>query len=141
MSSVLSRLKKRADTYHRKYLIAKATRKDGKIQCFITKRWYLPEYLQVAHFLDRERLCVRYYDINCHLVIKNSNYNDSKVFNENLYGDLSKHHYEYKNALINCYGMPTFEDLMSYEDNCTGLSREDYEEYIEEFIKVINGQG
>ena len=130
----------KADRLHRQYLIAKAPKSSrGHIQCFITKSWFPAEFLEVAHYIDRNRLCVRYDDHNCHLVIKSSNSGDNNIYNEKLYGELSKHHFEYKEQLIIEYGLPIFEELMNYKENCAGLSREDYENYIQEFKEVING--
>ena len=141
MSSTLHKLLMKADRLHRQYLLVKSPKRGGKIQCFITKRYFNSEDLEVAHFIDRAKECVRFYDLNCHLVVRASNRHDSGVYSDDLYGGMSKHHFEYKVALIDAYGQEMLDDLISYEDNCVGLSRQDIREYIIEFKQTIKDGG
>lgn len=70
-----------------------------------------PKNVHVAHFKDRKYLTTRYYLKNCHLVSAKSNVWDAKVYDKDLYGNLSKHHFEYELALLDCYGEGVLEEL------------------------------
>lgn len=100
-----NQLRKIADYRVRKYLLSRSSR------CFLTGKDYHPSELHVSHYIDRNRVCHRWDLNNVHLINKWSNLFDAKVFNKALYGRLSKHHFEYRNKLIETYGIQIVVEL------------------------------
>jgi hypothetical protein len=102
-----SELKKVADYWMRQYLLNTTAGMEDRIWCPIKKRSYHKDQMQVAHYIDRSILSLRFDLYNCHLISKESNEYDSKVVVE---GYKSKHHKEYEEYLKLKYG----EGILDY---------------------------
>lgn len=132
-----SRLMKIADWYLRQYLLLSSPQRgDGRIQCFIDGKYYDPEQLEVAHYIGRRDIGYRYSLVNCHLTSRKSNSFDDKVFNPELYGRLSKHHFEYRERLLE----EGFEDeIVAMEENSAlrVYTKQYYLDKIDMFKKLM----
>ena len=125
-----NQLKKVADYAARKYLIKHS---DGK--CFITRRYFHPEDMDVAHYIPRGKICLRYDLRNIHLTSRRSNQWDNSQYNEGKWGLLSKHEFEYRSRLMEVYGNHIIETLQDVVETSRGTvyTREFYIETIENF--------
>jgi len=123
-----SELKKVADYSMRQYLL-KSSRSVGSFYwCPLKNKNYRVENMQVAHYIDRSILSLRFDLYNCHLISKESNEYDSKIMVE---GYKSKHHKEYEEYLKSEYGEGIFDYFKMKSDIKTPFTKQDY-------IKVIN---
>lgn len=123
----ISELKRMADFWLRQYLLKMAKRKgvSGYIFCPIKNSWY-PEYkMQVAHYIDRACMNLRYDLKNVKLISEQSNSWDSQIPKE---GYKSKHHKEYSLILKK-------KDKQYLLDNniIRIFARQDYIDAIEKF--------
>jgi len=121
----ISELKKLADYWLRQYLL----RREGDVtyySCPLKQKLYTKEYMEVAHYIDRQCMNTRYDLTNCHLISKQSNTWDAQIPKE---GYKSKHHYDYENYL----GDVIVKDLKERGKEIKTFRREDYIEVIEKF--------
>ena len=123
-----SELKKVADHWLRQYLLKGTAGFGERYYCPIKKRSYHKSDMQVAHFIDRACMVLRYSLFNCHLVSKASNEYDAQIQVE---GYKSKHHYEYELYLRSIYG----DEVMKY---LLDKSKEVVIFYKTDYIKIIN---
>ena len=122
-----SDLKKVADYELRQYLLR--TVKNPQF-CPIKKRMVDPYNMQVAHFIDRQCMALRYDLRNCHLISKFSNEFDAQVQVE---GFKSKHHKEYEEFLVEEYGSDVLDFLRKKSKEVKIFYKEDYIEVINKF--------
>lgn len=99
-------LVKIADYRLRKHLLSVS---DGR--CFLSGRKCSTGDLQASHYIDRSNKKWRWDVRNVHLISAVSNMWDSKVFDKELYGIMSKHHFEYRIKLIETYGVNFIDEL------------------------------
>ena len=125
-----SDLKKVADYWLRQYLLRNRQKQNGSYLCPLKKRWYTSDKIQVAHYIDRSIIGLRYNLINCHLISKQSNEWDSKVPKE---GYKSLHHYDYEIYIRSTYGDNVLEDLLEKSKEVKVFYKEDYIEIINNF--------
>ena len=93
----ISELKKLADYWLRQYLLKTAIRvRSGYILCPIKGKSFPERKMQVAHFIDRGVMNLRYDLRNCHLISEQSNMWDAQIPKE---GFKSLHHYDYEKFL------------------------------------------
>lgn len=122
-------LKKLCDIQVRKYLLKNAERgPQNKVKCFITGRFFREEDVHVAHYISRGNMTYRFSLLNCNLVNRWSNTEDSKVYDSIKYGNMSKHHFEYREALIREYGESVLDRLSEVRLNVF---------YKEEYLQVL----
>lgn len=69
----------KADALFRKYLLSKASRKDGLIYCPLTKKWWAESSIQVCHFIPRAIIHLRYNESNCILCAEYSNVYENSI--------------------------------------------------------------
>lgn len=125
-----SELKKVADHWLRQYLL-KATAGFGeRYYCPIKKRSYHKSDMQVAHFIDRACMVLRYSLFNCHLISKASNEYDAQIQVE---GYKSKHHKEYEEFLLSEYEPAVLDFLREKSKELKIFYKEDYIEIINKF--------
>ena len=122
-----SDLKKVADYELRQYLLR--TVKNPQF-CPIKKRMVDTYNMQVAHFIDRQCMALRYDLRNCHLISKFSNEFDAQVQVE---GFKSKHHKEYEEFLVEEYGSDVLDFLRKKSKEVKIFYKEDYIEVINKF--------
>ena len=122
-----SDLKKIADYELRQYLLR--TVKNPQF-CPIKKRMVDTYNMQVAHFIDRQCMALRYDLRNCHLISKFSNEFDAQV---QVDGYKSKHHYEYELYLRSIYGDEVMKYLLDKSKEVKIFYKEDYIEVINKF--------
>ena len=122
-----SDLKKIADYELRQYLLR--TVKNPQF-CPIKKRMVDTYNMQVAHFIDRQCMALRYDLRNCHLISKFSNEFDAQVQVE---GFKSKHHKEYEEFLVEEYGSDVLDFLRKKSKEVKIFYKEDYIEVINKF--------
>ena len=122
-----SDLKKVADYELRQYLLR--TVKNPQF-CPIKKRMVDTYNMQVAHFIDRQCMALRYNLRNCHLISKFSNEFDAQVQVE---GFKSKHHKEYEEFLVEEYGSDVLDFLREKSKEIKIFYKEDYIEVINKF--------
>jgi len=123
-----SDLKKVADYWLRQYLL---NSKDiNPRYCPIKKKHFSISDMQVSHFFDRSILSLRFNLVNCHLISKFSNENDSKIMVD---GYKSLHHKEYEFYLIETYGQEEFDKLKKMSKELRLFKKEDYIEIINKF--------
>ena len=122
-----SDLKKIADYELRQYLLR--TVKNPQF-CPIKKRMIDTYNMQVAHFIDRQCMALRYDLRNCHLISKFSNEFDAQVQVE---GFKSKHHKEYEEFLVEEYGSDVLDFLREKSKEVKIFYKEDYIEVINKF--------
>lgn len=97
MKSKNNQLRKLADIELRRYLLRHW---DGK--CFITRRNMHETNVHASHYIDRNVIAHRWDVTNVHLVSAHSNLFDSREYGK--WGDVSKHHFEYRQRLVEVYG-------------------------------------
>ena len=122
-----SDLKKVADYELRQYLLR--TVKNPQF-CPIKKRMVDTYNMQVAHFIDRQCMALRYDLRNCHLISKFSNEFDAQV---QVDGYKSKHHKEYEEFLVEEYGSEVLDFLREKSKEVKIFYKEDYIEVINKF--------
>ena len=122
-----SDLKKVADYELRQYLLR--TVKNPQF-CPIKKRMVDTYNMQVAHFIDRQCMALRYDLRNCHLISKFSNEFDAQV---QVDGYKSKHHKEYEEFLVEEYGSEVLDFLRERSKEVKIFYKEDYIEVINKF--------
>ena len=122
-----SDLKKVADYWLRQYLLR--TVKNPQF-CPIKKRMVDTYNMQVAHFIDRQCMALRYDLRNCHLISKFSNEFDAQV---QVDGYKSKHHKEYEEFLVEEYGSEVLDFLREKSKEVKIFYKEDYIEVINKF--------
>ena len=122
-----SDLKKVADYELRQYLLR--TVKNPQF-CPIKKRMIDTYNMQVAHFIDRQCMALRYDLRNCHLISKFSNEFDAQV---QVDGYKSKHHKEYEEFLVEEYGSEVLDFLREKSKEVKIFYKEDYIEVINKF--------
>ena len=122
-----SDLKKIADYELRQYLLR--TVKNPQF-CPIKKRMVDTYNMQVAHFIDRQCMALRYDLRNCHLISKFSNEFDAQV---QVDGYKSKHHKEYEEFLVEEYGSEVLDFLREKSKEVKIFYKEDYIEVINKF--------
>lgn len=122
-----SDLKKVADYELRQYLLR--TVKNTQF-CPIKKRMVDTYNMQVAHFIDRQCMALRYDLRNCHLISKFSNEFDAQV---QVDGYKSKHHKEYEEFLVEEYGSEVLDFLREKSKEVKIFYKEDYIEVINKF--------
>ena len=122
-----SDLKKVADYELRQYLLR--TVKNPQF-CPIKKRMVDTYNMQVAHFIDRQCMALRYDLRNCHLISKFSNEFDAQV---QVDGYKSKHHKEYEEFLVEEYGSEVLDFLREKSKEIKIFYKEDYIEVINKF--------
>lgn len=122
-----SDLKKIADYELRQYLLR--TVKNPQF-CPIKKRMIDTYNMQVAHFIDRQCMALRYDLRNCHLISKFSNEFDAQV---QVDGYKSKHHKEYEEFLVEEYGSEVLDFLREKSKEVKIFYKEDYIEVINKF--------
>ena len=122
-----SDLKKVADYELRQYLLR--TVKNPQF-CPIKKRMVDTYNMQVAHFIDRQCIALRYDLRNCHLISKFSNEFDAQV---QVDGYKSKHHKEYEEFLVEEYGSEVLDFLREKSKEVKIFYKEDYIEVINKF--------
>ena len=69
----------KADALFRKYLLAKAERKDNLIYCPLINKWIDESSIQVCHFIPREIIQLRYNEDNCILCSEYSNIYENSI--------------------------------------------------------------
>ena len=129
----ISELKRIADYWFRQYLLSKATKKGSQIYCPIKQRFYTQDKIHVAHYYDRNIMCLRYSEDNCHLVSSQSNMWDAQIPDENF---KSKHHKDYHNYLLKEKSQSFLDDLKGKSNNICIFGFRDYIELIEKFRNV-----
>ena len=122
-----SDLKKVADYELRQYLLR--TVKNPQF-CPIKKRMVDTYNMQVAHFIDRQCMALRYDLRNCHLISKFSNEFDAQA---QVDGYKSKHHKEYEEFLVEEYGSEVLDFLREKSKEVKIFYKEDYIEVINKF--------
>lgn len=125
-SLTVSQLKQQADYWLRQYLLSSADTKNGRYWCPLKQSWFSKDDIQVAHYIDRNVISLRYDLENCHLVSKQSNSFDAQI---SYQGYKSKHHFEYEQWL----GREIVEKLVAMSKNLTIFARQDYIEKIKFF--------
>lgn len=120
-------LKKLGDYWLRQYLLRTVTNPQF---CPIKKKLVDTYNMQVAHYIDRQCMALRYDLKNCHLISKFSNEYDAQVQVE---GYKSLHHKEYEEFLIEEYGQEAFEDLKSRGKELKMFTKKDYINYINKY--------
>lgn len=123
----VSELKKLTDYWLRQYLLKTAKRPTpGYIVCPIKDRVYPDKRMQVAHFIDRGVMKLRYDLRNCHLISEQSNMWDAQIPKE---GFKSLHHYDYEKYL----GEDLVKELKEESSEILIMYKDDYIEKIEFF--------
>jgi len=122
-----SDLKKVADYSLRQYLLR--TVKNPQF-CPIKKKLVDTFNMQVAHFIDRQCMALRYDLNNCHLISKFSNEYDAQIQVE---GYKSKHHKDYEEFLLSEYDSTILEFLREKSKEIKIFYKEDYIEVINKF--------
>lgn len=84
--------------------------------------------MQVAHYIDRSILSLRFDLYNCHLISKESNEYDSKIMVEDY---KSKHHKDYEEYLKLQYGEGILDYFETKKHIKQPFTKKDY-------IRVIN---
>ncbi len=123
----ISELKRMCDYWLRQYLLKKAKRKgmSGYIYCPIKNTWYPEHKMQVAHYIDRACMNLRYDLKNVKLISEQSNMWDAQIPKE---GYKSKHHFEYEQIL------KKKDKIYLQEQNIVRIfARRDFIETIEKF--------
>ena len=126
----ISELKKLCDYWFRQYLLSKVERSGNRIYCPIKKRYFNESDIHVAHYYDRNVMCLRYSEDNCHLISAQSNMFDSQVPDKDF---KSKHHKEYYNYLLESRGEKFIDNLLQESKNICIFASRDYISLIEKF--------
>jgi hypothetical protein len=122
-----SDLKKVADYSLRHYLLKTVNIPQF---CPIKKRLVNTFNMQVAHFIDRQCMALRYDLKNCHLISKFSNEFDAQIQVEDY---KSKHHKEYAEFLVSEYGSDVLNYLAEKSKELKLFKQEDYIKVIKQF--------
>ena len=123
-----SELKKLADYWLRQFLLENHPHQ--YYTCPLKNKKYPVELMQVAHFIDRGCMALRYSLFNCHLISKASNEYDAQVQVE---GYKSKHHKEYEEWLLQEYEPAVLDFLREKSKEIKIFYKEDYIEVINKF--------
>ena len=129
----LSKLKKKADVLLRENLINNSYKFRGRIQCYITGKWFYPEDLQVCHYIRRSVPRFRYDKDNCKLCCEYTNMFEDQIptdYKSASGKSLSLHEYKFRNRLIEEYGIEKVEAMETYSGSFK-LKRTTIEDIIE----------
>ena len=126
----VSQLKRQADYWLRFYLLETTASFGERIWCPLKKQSYHKDQMQVAHFIDRQCMTLRYSLFNCHLISKASNEYDAQIQVE---GYKSKHHKEYEEWILQEYEPAVLDFLREKSKEIKVFQRQDYIEVINKF--------
>lgn len=130
--SEIKKLKKEVRELIREYflLTSKHSPSIGAYFCPLKRNWYIKDQMQVAHYIDRNRICTTYEEDNLLLVSKASNIWDAQIPHK---GFKSKHHYDFARYL----GPKKVEELEKRSRGNCKLTENFLSSYIDYYRKKI----